>query len=85
MPTLTTIEIIQDEATRSANDLFAAVKDASFSYENLLSVADTIEDCHTDLKDTLVAAFAMRLCKMGPRIQADWLKALTSVALRNRG
>jgi hypothetical protein len=84
MPTLTTIEVIQDEATRSADDLFAAVKDASFSYLNLLSVAETIEDCHTDLKDCLVAAFSMRLCKMGPIVKADWLKALTIVALRNR-
>jgi len=79
------LSTIQEEATRSADDLFAAVKDASFSYGNFLSVAETIEDCHTDLKDCLVAAFSMRLCKMGPMVKADWLKALTTVALRNRG
>lgn len=79
------VATIYEEARKSADDLFTAVKDASFSYGNLLSVAETIEDCHIDLKYCLVAAFSMRLCKMGPMVKADWLRALTTVALRKRG
>ncbi len=76
--------LLQDEARKSADDLFAAVKDASFSAANLLSVAETISEVRGDLKEVLVAAFSMRLCKMGPMVKADWLTALTAVAMRGR-
>ena len=79
------ITTLQEEAAKSADDLFIAVKDASFSYGNLLSVAETMDEAAGGLKVVLVAAFAMRLCKMGPLVKADYLRALSTVAMRRRG
>ena len=76
--------LLQDEARKSADELFAAVKDASFSATNLLSIAETIYEASHPLSTVLVAAFSMRLCKMGPMVKADWLTALTAVAMRGR-
>ena len=78
------LNTLQEEAVKSADDLFIAVKDASFSAGNLLSVVETIDEAAGDLKMVLIAAFAMRLCKMGPRVKADYLRALSTVAMRSR-
>jgi hypothetical protein len=43
-----------------------------------------MDEAAGDLKDCLVAAFAMRLCKMDKPVKDDYLQALVTVAMRKR-
>lgn len=73
--------LVCQEATRGAHELLLQFHKAGASYGNLLAIAEALEE-GGPIREALLVSFSYGLCKMGPLVKADFLRAVTEVVMR---